>query len=493
MEFVTKGMKSAGLLDYVAGWYLKAAQYVSSSQIGEASRDRKQFADVKFAAVKTSRKPVDATTDDLFISFDRQDAANRLKVRCAFVSTNSIAQGEQVGVLWAEMLRMGMHIQFAHRTFQWTNDAPGKAAVHCIIVGFGASNLLRKQIWHYDDVRGKALPIDASNINPYLVDADDILLPARRRTLCAVAEPRYGSFALDDGNLTISELDRAEILKEEPAAEKYLRPFLGGQELLHNQKRWCLWLEKISPAELQTLPSIRRRVDAVRKWREQSDRPTTKKLAQTPTAFAEIRQPQTSYLALPTTSSETREFLPIAFLPADVIASNQLYVVPDATPFHFGVLTSTMHMAWMRFVCGRLESRYRYSNTIVYNNFPWPSAVNSLSNKPFAHIDQAHTAIKKIAIVKTDLAVGKLIAKIEATAQAVLDARAVHQTGGASATLAQLYDPSLMPANLAKAHAALDKAVDAAYLEDGGQSSYANDGERVAFLFKRYAALTSLV
>ena len=188
-----------------------------------------------------------------------------------------------------------------------------------------------------------------------------------------------------------------------------------------------------------------------------------------------------------------REFLPIAFLPADVIASNQLYVVPNATLFHFGVLTSTMHMAWMRYVCGRLESRYRYSNTIVYNNFPWPSAVNLLPNRQFAQIDKAPKAIEKIAKIKTDLAASKLISKIETAAQAVLDARAVHQTPGRSATLAQLYDPSLMPADLVKAHAALDKAVDAAYLEDGGQSSYANDGKRVALLFIRYAALTSLV
>ena len=507
LEFVTKGMKSAGLLDYVSGWYLKAAQYVAGSQIGEASRDRAQFADVRFASSsavaatgpspaapkKRGKTQISAAMDDMFVSFDKQDMANRLKVRCAFVSTNSITQGEQVGVLWGEMLRMGMHIQFAHRTFQWTNDAPGKAAVHCIIVGFGANNLMRKQIWHYDDIRGEALPIDATNINPYLVDADDILLPARRSTLCAVAEPSYGSFALDDGNLTISELDRIEILNEDPTAERYLKPFLGGRELLHSEKRWCLWLKNISPAELQTLPSIRRRVDAVRKWREKSDRPTTKKLAQTPTAFAEIRQPQTSYLALPTTSSETRAFLPIAFLPADVIASNQLYVVPNATPFHFAILCSHMHMAWMRYVCGRLKSDFRYSNTIVYNNFPWPSAVNSLPNKAVAQQIPAQAAIKKVASTKSDLARAKLIVRIEAAAQAVLDARAVHQTAGASSTLAQLYDPSLMPANLAKAHAALDQAVDAAYQADGGLATYANDGERVAFLFQRYAALTSLL
>ena len=504
MEFVTKGIKSAGLLDYVSGWYLKAAQYVSGSQLGEVSRDRGQFADVKFAASKTgktSKKPINAAMDDLFVSFDKQDVANRTKVRCAFVSTNSITQGEQVGVLWGELLRMGLHIQFAHRTFQWTNDAPGKAAVHCIIVGFGVDDSVAKRIWHYYDIKADPVPSEAENINPYLVDAADILLPARRTTLCAVAEPSYGSFALDDGNLTISEAEYDEILNEDPEAEKYLKLFLGGRELLHNEKRWCLWLNDITPVELQKFKSIRRRVDAVRKWRQESERPTTQKLANTPSKFAEIRQPLSNYLALPTTSSETRTYLPIAFLRASVIASNQLYVVPNATLFHFAILTSAMHMAWMRYVCGRLKSDFRYSSTIVYNNFPWPDSVNLLPKIPLNQAaDQsgyAQAATKNIANSKSQEASLKLIAKIEAAAQAVLDARAAHQTGlpvgTAPSTLAQLYDPTTMPANLAKAHTALDKAVDAAYKEDGGAASYANDGERAAFLFKRYAALTSLV
>ncbi len=503
MKFVTKGMKSAGLLDYVSGWYLKAAQYITGSQIGKVSRDRKQFDDVAFAAtqVKTQKKPVNAAMDDMFISFDKQDTADRKRVRCAFVSTNSITQGEQVGALWGELLRMGLHIQFAHRTFQWTNDAPGKAAVHCIIVGFGINNSFVKTIWNYDDIQGEAVPSIVHNINPYLVDADDILLPARRTTLCAVPAPSYGSFALDDGNLTISELDRNEILTENPEAERFLKPFLGGRELLHDEKRWCLWLEGITPSESKKIASIHRRVDAVKKWRKLSSRPNTQKLAKTPAIFAEIRQPKSNYLALPTTSSETRTYLPIAFLSADVIASNQLYVVPNATVFHFAVLCSHMHMAWMRYVCGRLKSDFRYSNTIVYNNFPWPNIASSLPktplNVPKAQLKRAQVAPKNLAISKVDAMTAKLIAKVEAAAHAVLDARAVHQTGlplgTAPATLAQLYDPTTMPPNLAKAHAALDKVVDAAYKEDGGAASYANDGDRVAFLFKRYVALTSLI
>jgi len=267
LEFVTKGIKSAGLLDYVGGWYLKAAQYISNSQIGEVSRDRQQFADVKFAAVKTSKKLVDVAMDDLFISFDRQDAVNRSKVRCAFVSTNSISQGEQVGVLWGELLRMGMHIQFAHRTFQWTNDAPGKAAVHCIIVGFGSNNLLRKQIWHYDDIRGDALPIDAANINPYLVDALDVVLPSRRNPIARVPPIVFGSMPNDGGHLLMNDAEKEQLLALEPAAEPWVMPFLGAEEFLNGIPRWCLWLKDCPPATLDKLPQVKRRVQLVKAHR----------------------------------------------------------------------------------------------------------------------------------------------------------------------------------------------------------------------------------
>ena len=218
-------------------------------------------------------------------------------------------------------------------------------------------------------------------------------------------------------------------------------------------------------------------------------------MAYSPVLFGEDRQVIGEYFLIPRVSSERRRYVPVGYFGGETICSDANFMLPNAQLFHFAILCSHMHMhmAWMRYVCGRLKSDFRYSNTIVYNNFPWPSAVNLLPNMPFAHIDRASTAIKTIAMVKTDPAAAKLISRIETAAQAVLDARAVHQTAGASATLAQLYDPSLMPANLVKAHAALDKAVDAAYLEDGGQGSYANDGERVALLFKRYAALTSLV
>ncbi len=248
MEFLSKGIKSAGLLDYVSGWYLKAAQYVSASQIGEVSRDRKQFADVRFAADKTSKKSVNSAIDDLFVTFDKQDAANRSQVRCAFVSTNSITQGEQVGVLWGEMLRMGLHIQFAHRTFQWTNDAPGKAAVHCIIVGFGADDALAKRIWHYDDIKGEAVPSDADNINPYLVDAIDVVLPSRREPIQRVPPIVFGSMPNDGGHLLMDDAEKTELLAAEPAAATWVKPFLGAEEFINGIPRWCLWLKDCPPS-----------------------------------------------------------------------------------------------------------------------------------------------------------------------------------------------------------------------------------------------------
>ncbi len=498
MEFVTKGMKSAGLLDYVSGWYLKAAQYVSGSQLGEVSRDRKQFFDVKFAASKalTRKKTVEAAMDDLFISFDKQDAANRQKVRCAFVSTNSITQGEQVGVLWGELLRMGMHIQFAHRTFQWTNDAPGKAAVHCIIVGFGAHNALAKKIWHYDDIKGDPESTLASNINPYLVDALDVVLPSRRESIQSVPPIVFGSMPNDGGHLLLNDDEKAALLIDEPAAMPWIKPFLGAEEFINGIPRWCLWLKDCPPATLGKLPLVKKRVELVKAHRAASTREATQKLAKTPQLFGEIRQPESQYLLIPRVSSERRDYVPIGFL-QDVVASDAALVIPNAQLFHFAILCSHMHMAWMRYVCGRLKSDFRYSNTIVYNNFPWPNLVNLVpkqgANTALAQSIRSQAAPISIANNKSVAGNTQLITRIEAAAQAVLSARAVHQQPGAASTLAQLYDPLLMPANLAKAHAALDKAVDAAYKQDGGSSSYANDGERVAFLFKRYAALTSLI
>ena len=259
--------------------------------MGEASRDRKQFAYVKFAASKPNKKFINAAMDDLFVSFDKQDAANRIKVRCAFVSTNSIAQGEQVGVLWGELLRMGLHIQFAHRTFQWTNDAPGKAAVHCIIVGFGADDTQAKHIWHYVDIQGDAVPTNAGNINPYLLDAPDVVLPSRREPIGHVPPIVFGSMPNDGGHLLMDDQEKTELLAAEPAAATWVKPFLGAEEFINGIPRWCLWLKDCPPSTLAKLPLVKRRVQLVKTHREASSREATQKLSITPQLFGEIRQP----------------------------------------------------------------------------------------------------------------------------------------------------------------------------------------------------------
>ena len=368
---MTKGIQGVGVLDYVCGCYLKAAQYVSGSQLGEASRDRKEFADVDFtdantaaSKAKTRKKPVDAAMDDMFISFDKQNAANRKRVRCAFVSTNSITQGEQVGVLWGEMLRMGMEIDFAHRTFQWSNDAPGKAAVHCVIVGFGALSARSKQLWSYADVKAEAVGVKVVQINPYLVDAPIALIQKRRGPICVVPEMIKGSQPTDGGNLLLSDEEKTELLLREPDAAQWIRPFLGAEEFLHGIKRWCLWLKDCPPSELSKLKLVKARVQKVREMRIASAKVPTQKLAAMPTLFGEDRQPDADYLLVPSVSSERRNYVPIGFL-RDTVASNLVFAIPNAQLFHFAILCSHMHMASMRYVCGRLKSDFRYSNTIV--------------------------------------------------------------------------------------------------------------------------------
>lgn len=457
LESVMQGIAGAGVLDFVAGWFVKAGQYISSTPDGfsgiaaKANKGRKNFKDVKFGQ---------AGLGDLFADADAAEMQQRRAIRCGFVSTNSITQGEQVGVLWSWMMAQGIRIRFAHRTFQWSNDAPGKAAVHCVIVGFGMEAVKSPRLFEYDDIKGPAHEVAAKNINAYLVDAPSVVLPNRREPICTVSALNYGSFALDDGNYTLDRAARDAVLSDGPGAEKYLRPFIGGQELLNSGERWCLWLKDANIQEIRQLPETLKRIEAVRQWRLKSGRSTTAKLGSTPMLFAEVRQPSSSFIAIPTVSSERRGFIPIAFLNPDVVASNQLYVLPDATLYEFGVLSSTMHNAWVRYTCGRLESRYRYSAGIVYNNFPWP-----------------------------DGPVDKLRVAVTEAARGVLDARAEHQRGRQPASLADLYNPATMPANLVKAHFHLDKAVDAAY----GKKGMKTDAERVGFLFALYERYTSLL
>jgi type I restriction-modification system DNA methylase subunit len=408
LESVFKSIKGTGVLDYVTCWYIKAAQLIQNT-----------------------------------------------KTKVAFVSTNSISQGEQVGVLWNILFNLySIKIHFAHRTFSWRNEAKGNAAVHCVIIGFANYDTTEKSIFDYEDVKGEPHEIKVKNINPFLVEGRDTTVENRKTPICNVPEIIYGSFALDDGNYTLSEEERSQIILENSNSEKLIKSFIGGRELLHSEKRYCLWLKDAEPNDIKTNIKIKERVEAVRKWRSNSERINTKKLAESPAVFAEIRQPKTNYLAFPTVSSVNRKYIPIAFLTPETIASNQLYVLPSADVYYFGILTSSIHMAWVKYVCGRLKSDYRYSASIVYNNFPFP-------NNP------------------TD----KQIKAIEEKAQKVLDTRA----GFLNYSLADLYDPLTMPPLLTKAHNELDKAVDLAYRPQ----PFTTEAKRMEFLFELYEKYTA--
>ncbi|OGB06182.1 MAG: methylase [Burkholderiales bacterium RIFCSPHIGHO2_12_FULL_69_20] len=463
---VTQGMAGAGVLDFVAGWYVKAANYlttVPNSFDGiatQAAAGRRRFKDVRFGREQ-------AGLGDLFADADALEATQRRAVRCAFVSTNSIIQGEQVGVLWRWMLDRGLHIRFAHRTFKWTNEAPGRAAVHCVILGFGVDDgkPLRKRLFEYPEIDKAPLEISAQNINPYLADAPDVVLPKRQQPLVGdVPLISFGSMPNDGGHLLLTDAEKHALLAAEPQAAPWVRPFLGADEFLNRIPRWCLWLVGCPPDVLRKLPQVAGRVSATRAYREASTRAATRKLADYASLFGEDRQPRGDYVLVPRHSSERRAFIPMGFLPADVICGDANLCIAQAGIYHFGVLSSTMHNAWVRYTCGRLKSDFRYSAGIVYNNFPWPLAPDERQR-----------------------------AAVVAAADAVLAARAEH----ADASLADLYDPNTMPPNLVTAHRELDRAVDAAYLArlPVGMTlkpKLDSDGRRVAFLFTMYAALTTL-
>jgi hypothetical protein len=361
-----------------------------------------------------------------------------------------------VSLLWGWMLDHGMKIFFAHRTFQWNSEARGKAAVHCVIIGFAAFDISPKRLFEYEDIKSDPQQITAKNINPYLVDAPDVLIEKRSKPICDVAVMMNGSKPTDGGNLLLNDKEKMEFLQIEPGAAEWIHPFIGADEFINNIPRWCLWLKDCPPEVLRKMPEVLKRVEGVRQARLGSKKVPTRKWANQPALFIEDRQPIHPYLAIPEVSSERRNYIPIAFLSKDVICSNKIQFVPGATLFHFGILQSSMHNAWMRAVCGRLESRYSYSATIVYNNFPWPE-------NPGDNQKQA----------------------IETAAQAVLDARAQFP----DASLADLYDPLTMPPVLLKAHQKLDKAVDAAY----GKRTFPTEAARVAFLFELYQKYISLL
>lgn len=401
MNLVFNKMKGVGNLDYVTAWYKKAATYLSS---------------------------------------------NRVSV--AFVSTNSIVQGEHIPLFWKTFVEeTGAIIHFAHRTFKWENESKGadSAAVHCVIIGWGLSAANKRLIYDGSSV------IMAKNVHPYLLDMPNVFVENRSRPLQNVSPLVYGSFALDDGNYTISDKEYKEILTKEPGLSKYLKLFIGSEEFIKGKMRYCVWLKNADIAEVRRSPILLDKISKVKKWRESSTRKETAAMADYPMLFAEDRQPDKDYLAIPITSSERRQYVPMGYMSKDIIASNHLLVLPNATLYEFGCLISSVHMAWMRVVCGRLETRYNYSARIVYNNFPWPTPTEAQK------------------------------AKIEETAQEILDARALYL----DSSLADLYDDLTMPPELRKAHRANDAAVMEAY----GFRKDMTEPEIVAELFKMYQNL----
>ena len=385
--------------------------------------------------------------------------ANRA-IEIAFVSTNSVSQGEQCGILWPVIFSRNVSIRFAHRTFQWNSEARGKAAVHCVIVGLTFAENGERWIYDYEHVRGEPHASEVTQINGYLIDGPQYALPARSSPPAGRLKMHKGSQPTDGArirkpeggylkfsNLILDSSDREELLAADKNCEKWLRPYVGGEEMISGQWRWCLWLKDADPAELRASKPMVERLDRVRDGRLQSPTASVRDFAQFPTLFTQDRQPDMNYLAVPEVSSETREYIPIAMLPPSVIASNKLQIVPGAPPHYFGILTSAMHMAWMRTVSGRLKSDYSYSPS-VYNSFPWPDMTDAQGDR------------------------------ISELSRAVLDARARFP----ESPLDALYDPDLMPPDLRRAHRALDRAVDRLYR----RKRFASERERVEHLFMLY-------
>jgi hypothetical protein len=398
----------SGVLDYVTGWYIKAAKYIQNT-----------------------------------------------KIKVAFVSTNSIVQGEQTSILWGQMLnKYNIKIHFAHRTFKWSNEAKGNAAVYCVIVGFANYDTANKSIFEYEDIKGEAQEIKAKNINPYLVDAKDIFVGKRRKPICNIPEISFGSMPNDGGNFLFTDEEKNAFIEQEPKAEKFFRPLISAHEFLNGHKRWCLWLKNANPTDLKETKLVTERVENVRKLREESTRQATQKLAAFPTLFGEDRQPKSDYVLIPRHSSENRKYIPLGFFDENSIASDSCLFIEGAKLYHFGILMSSIHMVWVKNMCGRIKSDYRYSNELVYNNYPFPENPND-----------------------------KQVKAIETAAQNVLDTRLQFP----NSSLADLYDPLTMPPTLVKAHNELDKAVDLAYRPQ----AFTSEANRMEFLFGLYEKYTA--
>lgn len=396
------GWKNVGNLDYVCCWYKKAADFMSGTEI-----------------------------------------------RSALVSTNSVSQGESVANLWKPLFESGVHIDFAHRTFRWDSEAKIKAHVHCVIIGFSFASTNKSKIL-YSSERG----LFVEQINPYLLEGPDVLIESRKRPLCNVPNVVFGNMPNDGGYLSDYTTEQKNVIVAKyPDAKPLFKRFVGATEFLHNKERWCLWLKDISPNIIKKIPAVLEAVASVQKMREASNREATRKLAQTPSLFGEIRQPTTEYIIIPRHSSQNRKYIPMGFVTPDIICGDANLLLPNASLYHFGIMQSNVHNAWVGVVCGRIKSDFRYSVNVVYNNFPWPTP----------------TAAQK--------------AKIEQTAQSILDARVLYP----DCSLADLYDEVTMPPELRKAHQANDKAVMQAY---GFWGKLNSESACVAELMKLYQQLT---
>jgi type I restriction-modification system DNA methylase subunit len=409
LEKVFAGVSGAGVLDYVAAWYVKAAQLIQNT-----------------------------------------------KTKAAFVSTNSISQGEQVGVLWSLLFNhYKIKIHFAHRTFKWNNEAKANAAVHCVIIGFANFDIDEKRIFEYEDIKGEPHEVRVKNINPYLVEGNDIFIVKRRTPICNVPASDFGNMPNDGGNFFIEDDEVSTYKLMEGFSEKYIKPFLGAHEFLNGKKKWCLWFYKnFEPKDMQNMPISYKKIQAIEKLRSASTREATKKLSLFPYLFGEIRQPENNFILIPRHSSENRNYIPFGYFTPDNIVGDTCLSIQNTDLFHFGVLQSLQHFIWIKTTAGRIKSDFRYSNEIVYNNFPWPENPT----------DKQKNAVEKAA-------------------QAVLDARAQFP----DTSLADLYNPKIMPPALVKAHLQLDKAVDLCYRPQ----PFINETKRIEYLFELYDKYTA--
>lgn len=397
------GTQTTGVLDYVCAWYLKAAQYIQNT-----------------------------------------------KIKVAFVSTNSITQGEQVGILWSLLFQeYKIKIHFAHQTFEWKNEGKDNAAVYCVIIGFANFDTDKKYIYQYKDIKGKEEKIKVKNINPYLVEGNDIFISKQKKSICDAPDISFGSMPNDGGHFLLTDEQKNDLLQKEPLAREYIRPLISAKEFLNNEKKWCVWLKDITPDKLKKMTELSNIIKAVEKHRLNSIREATQKLAERSMYFAEDRQPQNDYLAIPATSSEHRKYIPMIFCTKEQIINNTCLFIENADLYIFGMLHSSMHIAWVKRVCGRLKSDFRYSNEVVYNNFPFPENITIKQKQ-----------------------------KIEEASKEILNIRERFKEN----SLANIYNPLYMPLDLVKAHNNLNKIVDKCYYSKG----FDDDESRLICLFSLY-------